>query len=71
MPNDKSNCRITRAVGNDELRRRFVKLHESLNDEITALEQETLQLNWIVSVNAIYAEQTSNLHNERRLPEPE
>lgn len=53
------------AVKNDKLRRLFLKLHDSLNDEITALEQETLLLDWIASVNELYGERAGSFHNRR------
>lgn len=52
-------------VRNEEFRQRFLKLHNSLIDEITTLEQETLLLDWIVSLNEIYTDQTNNFHNRR------
>ncbi len=59
------------AVKNNELRRLFLKLHDSLNDERTALEQESLLSDWIVSVNEIYSDEQNNLHSRRFYKESE
>lgn len=53
------------AIRNDQIRQRFLKLHNSLTGEITALEQETLLLDWVISVKEIYAEQANDFHNRR------
>lgn len=53
------------AVKNDELRRLFLKLHNSLNDNAATLEQETLLLDWVISVGRNYAE--SNRFVSRRV----
>lgn len=54
------------AVKNDVLRQLFIKLHESLNRNESRLEQETLLLDWTVSVQQIYAAE-SNLFDSRRI----
>lgn len=43
------------AITDAPLRGLFLKLHEALNDERTALEQETLLLDWIVSLQQKYS----------------
>ena len=53
------------AVKNNRLRRLFLKLHESLNGDEATLEQETLLLDWIVSVGQIYAAQSNYFHSRR------
>jgi AraC-like DNA-binding protein len=53
------------ALENGEVRQRFFNLHNSLSEEQTSLEQESLLLDWIVSVNEFYADQTDNFHNRR------
>ena len=53
------------AVRNDQLRRLFLKLHNSLNEDHATLEQETLLLDWVVSVGQTYAAQSSRFHSRR------
>lgn len=53
------------AVQNASLRRLFLALHDSVSDERTALEQESLLLDWIVSVGQNYAEQSDGFGNRR------
>lgn len=54
------------AVKNNELRRLFLRLHESFDDDRTHLERETLLLDWTVSVQQNYAAE-SNLFDSRRI----
>lgn len=53
------------AVKNDELRRLFLKLHNSLNENAATLEQETLLLDWIVSVAQTYAAEPNGFGSRR------
>lgn len=53
------------AIKNDGLRRLFLKLHNSLNEDGAALEQETLLLDWIVSVERNYAVETNRFVSRR------
>lgn len=53
------------AVRNNKLRRLFLKLHDSLNDERTTLEQESLLFEWVVSVDKIYSDKQNGLHSRR------
>lgn len=53
------------AVKNDELRRLFLNLHESLNRDEATLEQENLLLDWIVSVQETYAAESNRFSNRR------
>jgi len=53
------------AVKNDQLRRLFLKLHNSLNEDGTTLEQDSLLLDWLVSVGQRYAEQANRFHSRR------
>ena len=53
------------AVKDDQLRQLFLKLHNSLNDDQTTLEQETILLDWLVSVAEKYAEQRNLFHSRR------
>lgn len=53
------------AVKNDKFRRLFLELHDSLSDERIALEQESLLLDWVMSVNEIYSDEQNNLHSRR------
>ncbi len=59
------------AVKNDKFRRLFLKLHDSLSDERTALEQESLLSDWVVSVNEIYSDKQNKLHSRRIYKESE
>lgn len=52
-------------VKNDELRRLFLKLHSSLNEDRATLAQETLLLDWIVSVQQTYAIQSHRFTSRR------
>ncbi len=58
------------AVKNNQLRRTFLKLHDSLNDERTALEQESLLSDWVVSINETYADQQNSRDLRRIYSEP-
>jgi hypothetical protein len=51
------------AVKNDQLRRSFLRLHNSLNEERTTLEQESLLLEWLVSVGQRYSERSNRFHS--------
>jgi AraC-like DNA-binding protein len=53
------------AVKNDQLRRLFLRLHNSLNEERTTLEQESLLLDWLVSVGQRYSEHSNRFHSRR------
>ena len=53
------------SVRNDDLRRLFLKLHDSLNGDEATLKQETLLLDWIVSVGQTYAAQSNQFHSRR------
>lgn len=53
------------AVKNDELRRLFLKLHNSLNENAAMLEQETLLLDWVVSVGRTYAAESNRFLSRR------
>lgn len=53
------------AVQNVELRRLFLKLHDSLAAGQSRLEQESVLLNWVVSVQRNYANQSDSLSNQR------
>lgn len=53
------------AIKNNELRRLFLALHDSLSDAQTTLERETLLLDWIASVNKNYVEQSNGFHDRR------
>lgn len=53
------------AVKNDELRRLFLKLHDSLNRDEATLEQETLLLEWIVSIQETYASELNRFQSRR------
>lgn len=55
------------AVKNDKFRSLFLKLHDSLNDGRTALEQESLLSAWVVSVNEIYSDEQNSLRQSRRI----
>ncbi len=59
------------AVKNNKLREIFLQLHDSLNDERTSLEQESLLSDWIVSVNEIYSDKQNKLHSRRIYKESE
>ena len=53
------------AVKNKLLRRAFLELCDSLGDERTALEQESLLLEWVSLVNKNYAEQPNQIRARR------
>lgn len=53
------------AVRDDILRRSFLELHKSLNEDGATLEQETLLLDWIISVGQAYAAQSKSFHSRR------
>lgn len=52
-------------IKNAELRQSFLKAHESLNEDRTKLEQETLLLDWIVAVGQRYAAEASRFQSRR------
>ena len=53
------------AVKNSNLRRMFLKLYDSLGDERTPLEQESLLSDLIVSITDIYSEQQTGFQSRR------
>ena len=53
------------AVKNSKFRQLFLKLHDSLIDERTPLEQESLLSDWVVSINETYSDKQNNLQNRR------
>lgn len=59
------------AVKNNKLRQLFSKLHSSLNDERTTLEQESLLSDWVTSINEIYSDSQNSLRNRRTYSESE
>jgi AraC-like DNA-binding protein/mannose-6-phosphate isomerase-like protein (cupin superfamily) len=52
------------AVKNNKLRGMFLKLHDSLNKERTALEQESLLSDWVTSVSEIYSDKQNIFHRK-------
>ena len=53
------------AVKNDELRRLFLELHDSLNVGQSKIEQESLLLDWVISVQQSYGDQSGSFDNRR------
>lgn len=56
---------IQGAVQNEQLRRLFLKLRDSLTTGQSPLEQESLLLDWVVSVQQNYAEQRGSSGNQK------
>ncbi len=56
---------IEGAVRNNHLRRLFLNLHNALATEQLPLEQESLLLDWVVSVHRTYARQPSSFGNRK------
>lgn len=55
------------AVRNNKLREMFLKLYDSLSDERTALEQESLLSDWVASINETYSDEQNSLQRRRRI----
>lgn len=53
------------AVSDAKLRRRFIALYDSFDDDRTRLEQESLLLEWVVAVGRTYAEQSNRFESRR------
>jgi AraC-like DNA-binding protein/quercetin dioxygenase-like cupin family protein len=53
------------AVKNNEFRQLFLAFYESLNDDRTALEQESLLFDWLSSISKNYTDNSNNIHNRR------
>lgn len=52
-------------IRNDEIRRLFLALHESLNADFSTLEQETRLLDWVAALQQNYTEESSKFQNRR------
>ena len=59
------------AVKNNQLGQLFSKLHDSLSDERTTLEQESLLSDWVSSINEIYSDSQNNFQSRRIYSESE
>lgn len=61
----------TGSVRNDTLRRLFLKLHESFASQGSQLEQESVLIDWVVSVQQTYALDSRSLPDRRLYSETE